>query len=393
MQIIGNYSLNIEIGGIPTTIPPQMIRELTITQDVERLLPTFKMTLQDATKILSDVVSYDKNANTIRIEFARGTNESELNTFDFQVKYRGSVSPADFYSVEGVLDIPGVLTDYRNRALTGNIRTNLQTVIAQEGMGITTTQIGISLNYEKTLLQPNWTDSKLLRYLRRNLIGRNQEGGYYSFVKVERGEKIFVMKSLNELLLSSIKYRFIVGHREYQDFYPVSEYRIVDNSQFLTDLGGQAQDYSYFDWDTGSYVSNSVSIDDCPALSEFFLVDADNKSDSVLYTDTGRSNSFTEDFDGRIRNDFYRRVNSSIIMWISTWGIENISPGDIVYVIFSEALERGDVSLYQHTGLWMVKRVVHIIGSSFMTNLQLVRCGIDTDIQTTLLKTTNRNVQ
>lgn len=393
MQIVGNYSLNIEIGGVVTTIPPQMIRELTVTQDLERLLPTFKMTLQDATKILSDVTPYDKNANTIRIEFARGIDAAELNTFNFQVKCRSSASPVDIYSVEGILDVPEVLTKYRNRALTGNVKANIETKIAQEGMGISITQVGSSLNFDKTLLQPNWTDAKFLRYLRRNLIGRNQEAGYVSFIKVERGEKIFVMKSLNELLPTPVKYRFIVGHRGHQEFYPVSEYRVIDNSPFLTDFGGRSQRYAYFNWDTGTYITDSVGIDDCPALSEFFLVDSDNDSNSVLYTRTGRSNEFTSDFDGRIRNDFYRRVNSNIAMWISTWGIENVSPGDIIQVVFSEALERDDLFLYQHTGLWMVKRVVHIIGSSFMTNLELIRCGIDTNISTTLLETTNRNVQ
>lgn len=393
MQVVGNYSLNIEIGGIVTTIPPQMIRELTITEDMERLLPTFTMTLKDATKILSDVTPYDKSANEVRIEFARGIDATELNTYDFKVKQRSSQSPAELYSVTGMLDIPEVIDQYRNRAMTGNVKTNIETKIASEGMGISSTEVGSSLNFEKTILQPNWTDAKLLRYLRRNLVGRNSEGGYYTFVKVERGQKTFVMKSLNEMLPTHVKYRFIVGHRGHQEFYPVSEYRVFDNSSFLADLGGQTQSYSYFDWDTGTYVSKEISIADCPALSEFFLIDQDNTSDSALYTATGRSNGFTTDFDGRVRNDFYRRVNANVAMWISTWGIENASPGDIVQVVFSEALERGDLFLYQHTGLWMVKRVVHIIGPSFMTNLELVRCGIDTDIGTTLLKTTDRAIQ
>jgi len=356
VQVVGNYILNIEIGGVVTTIPPQMIRELSITEDIDRLLPTFKMSLRDVTKVLSDVTPYDKSANSIRIEFARGTDTTELNSYDFQVKQRSFHSLVEKYSVTGV--------------------PNIET-IASEGMGISSTEVGSSLDFEKTILQPNWTDAKLLRYLRRNLVGRNNEGGYYTFVKVERGGKIFVMKSLDELLSTSVKYRFIIGHRGYQEFYPVSEYQVFDNSPFLADLGGQTQSYSYFDWDTGTYVSKQIPIADCPALSEFFLVDKDNSSDSVLYTTTGRSNVFTTDFDGRVRNDFYRRVGTSVALWISTWGLENISPGDIVQVVFSEALERDNLFLYQHTGLWMVKRVVHLIGSSFMTNLELIRCGIE----------------
>lgn len=391
MDVVGNYSLNIEVGGTPTAIPPQMIRELTITEDLERLLPTFKMTLKDATKLLSDVAPYDNNSNAIRVEFARGIDTTDLNTFDFLVKRRQALSPEEVYSVEGLLDVPSILTDYKKRALIGNIKTSLET-IARDEMKIATTQIGSSLNYEKSILQPNWTTSKLLRYLRKNLVGRGGEAGYYTFVMVQRGDQIFVMKSLDELLQTSVQYRFIIGHRGHQEFYPVSQYRIFDNSPMISDLGGKVQSYQYFDWDTGTYKDGSVEIDDCPSLSEFFLIDKSNNTDSILYTNTGRSNDFTSDFDGRVRNDYYRRLNSNIVMWMSTWGLENISPGDIVQVVFSEALERDNLFLYQHTGLWMVKRVVHILGMSYMTNLELIRCGVDTDISTSLLEATKRVV-
>jgi hypothetical protein len=390
VQVVGNYSLNIEFGGTVTTITPQMIRELTITLDIERLLPVFKLTLKDATKLLAEVAPYDKNTNSVRIEFARGADPTEFNTFDFDVKRRNTASPDEVYSIEGILSVPNVLTNYYSRSYTGSVKTNLETIIAAQDMGISSTQIGSSLDYEKTLLQPNWTDAKFLRYLRQNIIGKDGEAGYYSFVKVERGERILVVKSLNELLATPVRYNFIVGHKEHQDYYPIGQYRIFDNSQLIMDLTGQASHYRYFDWDTGSYISSEIPISDCPALSEFFLVDSDNTDDSSLYIGTGRSNDFTSDFDGRVRNDFYRRTNSLVYMWASTWGLENISPGDLVQVVFSEALERGDLFLYQHTGLWMVKRVVHIIGTSYMTNLELTRCGIDTDISTTLLETTNR---
>lgn len=391
MQVVGNYILNIEIGGTQVTVAPQMIRELTITQDIERLLPTFKMVLKDGTKILSDVLPYDNSSNSIRIEITRSADSTDINTFEFAVKRRNTASPDDVYSVEGVLSVPAALTQYYNRAFSGNIKQNLEQ-IAQGELEVSP-EIGASLNYEKTILQPNWTNATFLRYLRNNIQGRGGEAGYFTFVKVVDGEQILVVKSLDELLSTPVGYKFLIGSQPYQDFFPVSHYRVFDNSQLFADIAGQFEAYSYFNWDTGQYVERRVLITECPALPEFFLVDSDNENDSFLYTCTGRSNSFTDDFQGRVQNDFFRRVNSNVSLWVSTWGIEKISPGDIVQVVFSEALERNDLASYQHSGVWMVKRVVHIVGASFISNLELVRCGVDTDIATSLLETVNRKVQ
>ena len=72
-------------------------------------------------------------------------------------------------------------------------------------------------------------------------------------------------------------------------------------------------------------------------------------------------------------------------MWISTWGTENIAPGDIVKMVFSEAFASGDFYLYQHSGYWLVKRVVHSLTTTFMTNILLTRNGIDSSVANTLL--------
>lgn len=260
-------------------------------------------------------------------------------------------------------------------------------------LNISDTEIGISLDYEKVILQPSWTNAKLFSYLKDRFIGKSGEAGYYCFIKNIRGKPIFVFKSIDEILSSSIKYKFVIGYKEYreEDYYPVSEYKIFDNSQLVVDFGGKTQDYGYFDYNVGEYINNSIDILDCPSLAENFLIDDDNYNDvgSIKRMNLGRNNSFTSNFDGKIRNSYYKRLNNLIHMWISTWGLENVSPGDIVKVVFSEALNRGDLFIYQHSGYYMVKRVVHIIGASFMTNLLLTRCGIDTDLSTSLLEATN----
>lgn len=389
MELAGNYVLNIKFGEEELTISPQMIKELTISQDIDRLLPTFKLVVSDPTKILADIIPYDKGSNKVRFEISRGVQPTEINQFDFTVKRRNTTSPEEEYSIEGVLDLPYLITDPICRAFTGKVRTNL--VDIAEEIDCESSEIGASLEFEKTIIQADgWTTSKLLRYLQSHLLGKNGESGYKCFVKVVRGGSVLVFKSLEELYDAPTKYNFIVGGKNYKDCYPIMQYKVFDNSQMLADLGGSAQDFGYFNYETGIYIDSQVLLDDCPALSEFFLVDTDRGTQGQILANTGRTNEFHGSFGGQVKNNYYNRVSNWIQMWGTTWGMENISPGDIVQVVFSEALEQSKLFLYLHSGLWMVKRVVHSIGSSFLTNLLLARCGVDTDTQTSLQETVKR---
>jgi len=387
MLVIGNYYLNISIGDVGAYVSPQMMEEVSITMDVDRFLPTFKISIKDATGLLGDIIPYDKDSNSIKIEFSRGENLGNLNVMNFAVKRRKPDSDK-MYTIEGILNVKNLLTKSYGRTHTGNVKENIE-LIASEDLGIHNTEIGQSLNYDKTILQTWWTDAKLFGHLISNVEGKNNESCYYCFIKSVKGKPILVFKSLDEILSSEPKYNFIVGPKPYENFYPVVDYKIFDNSSLISDLGAKSQTFGYFDYDSGEFVVDSVSIDDCPSLAKKFLVDKDNQNDGVYNFKLGRNNSFTPNFHGKNRGSFNRRINGFINMWISTWGLENISPGDIIRLIFGESLIRGKLFLYQHSGLWMVKRVVHVFGSSYMTNLLLTRAGVNTDIPNTLMPATN----
>ncbi len=386
MLLVGGYYLNIKFGDVAVPISPQMLDELSITLDIDRLLPTFKLGIKDATGILGDIYPYDENLNKISVEISRGDDLSDLNTFKFSVKRRKPDSDKK-YQIEGILNVKDLLTSLKCRAFTGNIKSNIES-IAVDDLDIQSTEVGASLDYEKTIIQPRWTDAKLFSYLVDNIVGRNEESCYHCFIKNVRGKQTLVFKSLDEMLSAPVKYKLIVGPKPYEDFYPIVEYKIFDNSQLIVDFGAQTQQFGYFDYDNGVYVEDSIGVDECPSLASRTLVNKDNQNDSIFFN-FGRNNAFTSNFYGKIKSNFYGRVNNFINMWAMTWGLENISPGDVVKVVFGESLVRGKLFLYQHSGLWLVKRVVHTIGSTYMTNLLLTRNGIETDIDTTLLKASN----
>jgi hypothetical protein len=382
MLLVGNHYVALYYGDVEVPIQPQMMEEASLTLDVSRLLPTFKFVLKDATGILAEILPFDRNMSRMRLEFARSKSVNDLNIFRLAVKRR----KPDFdksYEVEGVLDVNDLLTSVKTRAMVGNIKDNL-TVMASEELGIKDVEIGASLDYDKTILQPTWTNGKLLNYLSSHLVGANGELCYYCFIKNVRGKQVLVIKSLNEILSTNPKYKFMIGPQPYEDYYPVSEYKIYDNSGLISDFGAQRQDFGYFDYETGQYIVDSVDIDDCPSVAGNVLVDFDNDSSGSFVTGLGRSNDYTADFHDRCGGNYFRGVNNFINMWISTWGLENVSPGDIVRVMFSESMIRGKLFMYQHSGNWMVQRVVHTLGLSYMTHLLLTRSGVETDIDTTL---------
>lgn len=382
MNITGNYDLEIKIGDNIIPVQPQMIEELTISQDMERLVPTFTLRVKDSTNLLANIVPYDKQSNNITITFSRSGLFDRRNEFNFSVKRRRALSDRT-YEVDGILTTEGLFSPYRNRALTGNLKSSLETVCSDE-LKLEDTEIGDSLSYVKTVLQPYWTNARLLRYLRNRVEGSGGETCYYCFIKNYRGDPILVFKSLEEILLSEVSFNFIIGAKPFENFFPVSEYRIYDNSQLRAFFTARTANYNYFDYETGAYTSSSsITVDDCPSLSEYYLVDNEDTTKACIPY-LGRSNDFTSDFNGRIGQCFYGELTNSVSMWISTWGIEDVVPGNIVLVVFAEAMMRGNLFVYQHSGFWMVKRVVHLLGNSFMTNLLLVRCGIDTDIETSL---------
>jgi len=387
MILVGNYYISLKIGGNDVPISPQMIESIVVTTDIDRLLPTFRITIKDATGILGEVVPYDNNSNEVELGFARGDNPDDINTFKLLVKRRKPDSDKK-YQIEGVLNVPSLLTDIKRRSLVGNIKSNIE-LLAREDLGINNTEIGQSLSYDKTLIQPGWTDAKFLRYLFKNVSGKNGETCYYCFIKNVRGVQTLVMKSLDELLLGPVTSRFIVSHKQYEDLFPIVEYKIFDNSQLIVDLGAKTQTFGYFDYESGEYVYDSLSINDCPALAEKTLVDSSNNSGSVFVSSLGRSNGFTTNFYGRVGGSFYDRANGFINMWISTHGMEQVSPGDVVKVIFGESLVGENLFLYQHNGYWLVKRASHILSSSYMTNLLLTRNGIDTSLSTSLISSGN----
>ena len=380
--VTDNFFFNMTIAGITLPVEPRMFREITVTQDLDKMVPVFRVAMQDTGGNLSELLPYDLSANSVTLEFGASPASNDLNRFAFRVLRRFPQSQGMFEMV-GMLDVPGLYNFSQSRSFSQSIKTTLESIATE--MGVSSTLVSPSLDYVKTLVQPNWITARWLGYLQNRLVGRGGEFGWRCFIKNARGQATLVFRSLGELFSDPVQYNFIVGERSFQDHLPLFDVQVFDNSGILNHFGPQSQKYQYYDFNAGVFQSNQeTSIADQPSLTEFHLVDNSDTADGVPIL-FGRSTSFNPDFIGPIQTAYANRLLDSVQMWAVSPGLENIVPGDIVKVVFAESFARGNQYTYQHSGHWMVKRVVHIFDTTFVTRLLLVRTGIDTASDTTLM--------
>ncbi|MHA1690371.1 MAG: hypothetical protein ACTSU7_01910 [Candidatus Heimdallarchaeaceae archaeon] len=372
------------------------IDELYIVQDINRFLPTFRLKIQDIEGHYTNLKPYDKKQNRVRISFSRNGNAETATVFDFDVHRRFPTS--DFvYDIEGALQINKFFkpTKIRGFSTLLSVRDNISSVAINE-LGVDEVNISTSLNFNKNILQPNWTNAELLKYLKNNLIGKESEACYFCFITCKGMKKVFVFKSLKDFYSQSVKYTFsdvsVATYNKDADkmYYPILDFKAYDNYKMMETSGCKRQDYSYFNYTTSKYMQQSLDVknnynpqDDYYSLTQYFSIDQDSSNDNIGESDTGRSNDFTSNFKGKSKSKFFKRINNLSKFWITSWGLEDIVPGDIVCLQFLK--NPTNMLSQQYHGFWMVERVIHILGQTFGTRLLLTRNGINTIEQTMLV--------
>ena len=383
------------------TIEPQHIKELSITLDMKQLLPSFRLRMNDSAGIFTHLLPFDHDLSKVHIKLGRSTSTSieDITYYHFDVYRRFPTSDRE-YIIEGLLAVKNLLSPGKVRGFGGTAKSTIETIGAE--LGIDTTDVSTCLDYKKNILQPSWSNARLLIYLRKNLLGLSHEANFYCFVKCVETSAVLTFKSVRDFLLAGAKYNFLLGTTVYQDdaanitYYPVIQYKMFENYKALGVLGTRRLQTEYFDWTTSQFVRNSYDIDgntneldDYYSFTQYHQIDQDDPADANIgIRDTGRNNGFTSDFAGRTLNQFHQNITDLSKMWINTIGLENIYPGDLVLLEHIE--QRLPQFSYQHKGYWMVERVVHLVGHGFMTKLLLTRNGSNSAIDTRLLSAARR---
>lgn len=387
----------------PINVDPQNIKELTITLDINRFLPEFHLTMDDSAGLFTHIIPFDHNLSKFHIQLGRVTKGTIEDTtlFSFDV-YRRSPNSDLRYDANGLLQAKDLFSPGHNRALTGNVKESIEAI--GTAMGAKTNEVSVSLDYDKTILQPGWSNAKLLKWLKINLLGKTNEANFYCFMKCVEIDSVFVFKNVKDFWQAKPKYRYTLTSEAVKDnasgeiYWPVMQYMLYENYKAIGIKGCRRQQRGYFDYITSSYKVDSYEIDgntdpsiDYNSFTEYHQIDIEDDPDANMsIRNSGRSNGFTTNFRGKTLNDFHRNITNLSKIWIDVIGVDDVYPGDIVDILYLEhAPPIGKIG-YQHQGFWMVERVVHVISGEFITRLLLTRNGSDCGQACQLLQAAKR---
>jgi len=388
-EVLGNYFLKLKFGEDDIPLDTSSIQEFTIVQDIMKLVPAVRINLKDTRGVFTHLVPGDHGMTNLSVQLSRSSiDASDWNAFDFEVyrkKPESVFSSVGDYDIIGLLQVKNMFTPDQRRAFTDKVIDTLES-LALNDMDLDKVEISPGLSQVKQLIQANWSNAEFLNFYKKRLLGKNGEAAFQCFVKCVGGDAILVFRGLDEMYKQQVKFRFIVNPIGSEDLIPIFSYEIFDNYKLLGMFGSKEQNYGYFDWDSGAWVTASEPIDAFYSLSEFFNVDSGDPEGSKGFHSVGRSNDFDGEFVGKVRSSYWGRLNGLVKMWVLTLGLTNIAPGDMIDIVFGAATQFSDLFSYQYAGFWMVERVVHMVGKTFKTRLLLTRNGLDTDKETSLLK-------
>lgn len=398
------YYISIAFGNDrPLQAHPAQIRGTSITLDINSFLPVINLKISDSSRILSALTPLDINLSKLTFGLSRTIEPGQSNTiFKFDT-FRRSPSSKDVYNIEGFMQVNNFFSPKKMRSFNANDY-NISDILVQIAgveFGFDETEISDTLDYGKTLIQPSWTNAEFLNHLKANVLGTNDEGPFFNFAHPVENQTRFVFKSLKELFNAPVKYKFTNSTKAYKDpttgdtHYPVLRFRAFDNYKYIGVSGCKKQQFSYFDYDTSTYTNSELTLannsnanDDYLSLTNYHSIDNNDSDTEVLMKqNTGRSNSLTSDFKAIAKNEFHRKLVDLNKLWISTWGFEDLYPGDLIELKFLSEIGSDQFVDYIYSGIWMVERVVHALGDTFVDHLLLTRDGVNFEQKTTLIKT------
>ena len=399
--VAGNYYLRVQIGSQDILTNPQSFYALDVVEYIDRMLPAFTITFRDPTGFLTNKLFIDKSYSTMTLVFSNTVDATKSKDMKFRIYRRFPASytgVANTITMTGLLDVPGLFSPTWqrgwNKKTISSILSQLATEMKIQNKDIDTFTEPISL------VQPNWSNATLLRYLASRVINSNRDGGMFAFIdtyaasttnsKWAKGSARLTFKSLNSFLKQPSKYTFQVTKEPPNNVMPIYNFEGVDNFELVNIMGVEKQRYNYFDYDTGKQVDDELVLQDeeFKSLSKYIACDTALSEDGLSQDNCGRTNELVPDFEPVMRGKYFKKVNTLVKQWITTRGVTDIRCGDIIYIA-SAPPDVSQMMNYQYTGYWMVERVVHHISSTYMTKLLITRPGIDTDQKTTLLKATN----
>lgn len=391
-----NYYLDIVFSGKRPQVFPD-IKQFNITSSVWAIAPTFRIKFGDPLGYYSHRVPLDNSFDKMRVAVSSTGDGQRAVIYDFDI-YRRFPNSDSLLDMSGVLSLKNTFEKKHTRSFSGTVYDTISTIASE--MGIIGLDISPKLKYTKTLIQPYCNNFEFLRFLRDNLSTEDNDSAFLCYIYCKGSTPTLSFRTLTEHLNQAPKYRFINSGNPHPDttsgkiYYPILEYQVYDNYKLMYQTGLKKRNYGYFDYDSGKWVlkelllkGNKNQIDNIIPLSSYFSVnktDDENIGEGIY--NNGRSNSFTSTFTGNAKANYHKNLMDLNKIYISTWGFDDLVPGDIVELLFISDIK--NFPSYQYSGKWMIEEIDMSINEYIGQRLLLTRSGITTDSKSTSLEPT-----
>lgn len=386
VELNRNYFLKFQVGEDVVPLSPTGIKRFTVVHDLFSFLPEVRIMLADPNGVLTHLLPFDRSVTRTVIEYSRSRTELDVYN-NMQVDLWRNMSQSEF-SISSIFDVSGLMhtNDFFSNDKSRGFNQSAYLTLAQlaSEIGCDSLEISPSLNYEKLIVQPQWTNRQLLLDLVSRIGGANNEGGFVCYLKRKTGRTAFVFKSLSELAVQPISHKFVANTEPYDDYFPILAHRIFNNYRLLAPYGVRSQKYTYFDFDSGTFVPADIGPSNYVPLSNHYMADFEDPATSIS-RHFGTNNQFTKNFLDSAQALFHRRLTNLVKMWFTTWGLPNLCPGDIINILYGRPPDKTALGSYQYGGKWMVERVVHNFGETFKTSVLVTRSGLDVPIESSLV--------
>ena len=393
----GNYLLTLSIGEVPVALSPTSFTSLNIIEYLDRPLPYFDITFNDAAGVLTHTLVLDSAWNTIKLMFANAMKPADKKWMTFRIYRRKPMSITGMSSaiqLTGFLDIPNMFSPRYERGWADkSVAVILREIM--EDLKLTEEDFDPDLDKTKiSIVQPEWSNSLFLKYLSASLLSKEKSSGFFSFIDSpaqsatsKTAKSRLVFRSLASLLEESNKYDFVYSGVPQKDALPIYSFQAVDNFEVLNTLGVGKQLYSYFDYENGEAVDAELGLTEAgfKSLAQYYSYDPQIGTEG-LRKFYGRTNAFESDYDAWIKGPYEKKVNTLGQLWVNTMGVTDIRCGDIVKVVFLANAK--SLASCQYSGYWLVLRIIHHFADTYETRLLLTRSGVNTDVETRLTKAT-----
>lgn len=388
------YQLRFRFGDTDVPVTPENMNRFQITMALDRLLPTLYVEFKDATGFLTHLTPYDDRYNVLNVTFAndmRPEDQTEVGFRIFRRKPNSVVGYSNYVLFQGFLNVPNCFSPNYERGWAETPVSTILTEIADD-MGIKSDSLNLNLGLSNaiSIVQPNWTNIQFLNYLASRIQSTVGDYGFFAYVDMPEFLKVrFNFMSLTTLVSRKPKYTFVaVPEIQTRDDFPIYKYQIIDNFDLIANMGIKQQSYGYFNWDTGTYVTDTIALEDVTftSLSNYFAYDSNSNINGLSQNYIGRTNDLLSTYAPVSTGAYYKKINSLVKMIIVSDGNTRVVPGDTIKVVFPEILQGQSLLSYQYSGYWLVERVRHSFGSVFTTEYLLTRPGFDTDKDTSFVK-------